>query len=201
VAVLAEEALEHHTGSAGEGRVGRRVAREWRRGDQREPAPIRIGQWVTVEAIAPDRGQGPPNVWVPAPEDTPSMMDEFYAGAYAGFVEQPALLKAIIAFYTKLDDKAVATELLTPLATVGKPKAYERPMKRLPLRQRRGDAQTKLTAVKPPPEFTNGHTQARQLAGTRTPPRTAPPDPGVNPGRAARLLHLLADTTINATAE
>jgi hypothetical protein len=60
--------------------------------------------------------------------------DEFFASAYGGFLRAPELLKASIAFYTKVDARIapLASELLDLLSKVGKPK--------------------ELGALKPPPK-------------------------------------------------
>lgn len=50
-------------------------------------------------------------------------MDEFFASAYAGFLQQPALLRRIIAYYGRKADPKIrqpARELLALLAQVGK---------------------------------------------------------------------------------
>lgn len=85
-------------------------------------------------------------------------VDEFFASAYAGFLLQRELLADIIKFYEKHDPaiKPLATELLSLLATVDKPKNYGEVKE--PKKPKA--AQEKLGAISEPTVFTKEHRAA-----------------------------------------
>lgn len=101
-------------------------------------------------------------------------VDEFFASAYAGFLGQRDLLADIIRFYEKHDPviKPLATELLSLLATVDKPKKYGE----LKEPKKPKAAQEKLGAVSAAPVFTKEH----YAAGWFIDPSTMPSPDKIN---------------------
>lgn len=117
-------------------------------------------------------------------------VDEFFASAYAGFVREPALLREIIAYYSKFDPgiKPLAAELLDLLATVGKPADYNK----LKSPKAPEAAQKDLSAVSPPPEFTKEHYQAGwYIDPTRMPSPDKIPCTGAAPSTPVDIDKLL----------
>lgn len=95
-------------------------------------------------------------------------VDEFFASAYAGFLGQPALLGEIFKFYEGHDPaiKPLATELLSLLPTVDKPKKYG---ELKPPNNAQAATQT-LGAVSAPVEFTKDHYAAAWFIDPSTMP-------------------------------
>jgi len=101
-------------------------------------------------------------------------VDEFFASAYAGYIQQPALLKEIIKYYETHDKaiKPLAADLLDILAKVGDPKKYGG----LKAPQKPDAAKQELTRVDAPLVFTKDH----PMAGWFIDPSTMPSPNAIN---------------------
>jgi hypothetical protein len=88
-------------------------------------------------------------------------VDEFFASAYAGFLQDKNLLQQIVQHYEKADAKIkpLATELFLLLDTVGNPGKYGKLSVPNPI----NNAKTTLSNVKPAPTFDTSHSVAGQF--------------------------------------
>jgi hypothetical protein len=79
-------------------------------------------------------------------------VDEFFASAYAGFIQQPKLLSEIMEYYSKADSKIkkLAKELLDLLELVGQPKKIAK----LAMPKDAKAATEELAKISEPPVFT-----------------------------------------------
>jgi hypothetical protein len=116
--------------------------------DPKAPPPVKDGAQPAGHIMVSD------TLWAGTGGHPWQNADEFFASAYGGFLRAPALLKASIAFYAKVDARIapLASELLELLGKVGKPKelgALKRPPKP-------AAAEQELARVSPPPELRSG---------------------------------------------
>jgi hypothetical protein len=86
--------------------------------DPKAPPPVKDGAQPAGHVMVSD------TLWSGTGGHPWENADEFFASAYGGFLRAPALLKASIAFYAKLDARIapLASDLLDLLGKVGKPK-------------------------------------------------------------------------------
>ena len=116
--------------------------------DPKAPPPVKDGAQPAGHVMVSD------TLWSGTGGHPWENADEFFASAYGGFLRAPALLKASIAFYAKLDARIapLASDLLDLLGKVGKPKELG-VLKRPP---KPAAAEQELAKVNPPPEFRSG---------------------------------------------
>jgi hypothetical protein len=116
--------------------------------DPKAPPPVKDGAQHAGHVMVSD------TLWAGTGGHPWSDADEFFASAYGGFLRAPALLKASIAFYAKVDPKIapLAKELLELLGKVGKPKELGT-LKRPP---KPAAGEQELARVSAPPELRSG---------------------------------------------
>jgi len=136
--------------------------------DKKSPPPLTVEEGASASTHPAGIVMVMDTLWAGSGGHPWHGVDEFFASAYAGFAQQPDLLREIIKHYEKRDPaiKTLGAELLTLLATVGDPKKYES----LKGPEKPEAAQRSLGAVSAPVVYTKEHYAAGWLVDPSTMP-------------------------------